>query len=115
MTKKTLTCKVCLRTLNRDEYDVGHEICSLSCKFWRGVPDENESCWLWQLKKNRLGYGVIRWKDHEYMAHRIGFAEFYGLDEHPAEMLFNICGNHHCVRGDHWSFDGKYKHRKGLK
>lgn len=106
---KILTCKVCLRDFDRAEYDVGHEICSIACKFWHGVPDENETCWLWGFKKDNRGYGILRWKGHEYLAHRIGYAEFYGLEEHPTERLYNICGKNNCVRGDHWTFDSSYR------
>jgi len=110
--KQPMECIFCHKSFDRDEYDVGRKICSLSCKFWHGIQDENQSCWIWRFKKNRLGYGVIRWKGHEYIAHRIGFSEFHRLEDHPTKMLFNICGNKACVRGDHWTLDSMYKFRK---
>lgn len=68
-------------------------------RFWEKV-DKTEHCWLWTAGTDSSGYGVIRYKNKNWKAHRLslllfgsGFLE--GLD------VCHSCDNPTCVNPDH--------------
>lgn len=111
MKDQYFTCKECKREFDKLEWNVGRKYCSIECTYWSGVEDiEVKGCWKWLRRIDpKCGYGIIKWKRLRYNCHRVAYAAMNRLPELPDTMLFNVCGNKSCVRGDHWSPDSKWK------
>lgn len=100
--RNILECDTCKKIFDRREFDVGRKTCSIGCFFFSKVDENQPGCWLWPGRIDRNGYAVIRWRYKEYLAHRIGYALCNKKDTLIEHSIYNICGNRHCVRGDHW-------------
>lgn len=72
--------------------------------FWSLV-QKTDSCWLWTGRKNRQGYGTVRYPDFlgartVTSAHRMSFALAHG-SEPEGLFLCHTCDVPLCVRPDH--------------
>jgi hypothetical protein len=61
---------------------------------------EHEGCWIWQGKKARGGYGLMRLGKGHSMAHRIAYRVFVG-DFDEELTLDHLCRNRACVNPAH--------------
>ncbi len=102
---KHLVCAECCKQFDRSKFEVGIKYCSLNCVFWSGVDYHKAGCWIWGKRKKQ--YGMIKWHGKEFFAHRVGYGYHHNILEFGD--LFNMCGNKHCVRGDHWTEDSAWK------
>ena len=67
-------------------------------RFWKHV-NKTDTCWTWQLKLNRDGYGSIQIDGKSILAHRYSVV-LDGRD--PAgKVVMHTCDNPACVRPDH--------------
>ncbi len=67
--------------------------------FWAKVEVKASGCWEWQGAVNNAGYGVLRRKRKNLLAHRVAFQFYFGYD--PAPFRLHKCDNPRCVRPDH--------------
>jgi L-amino acid N-acyltransferase YncA len=64
--------------------------------------EENGGCLEWVGKKNRGGYGIFRWMNAEFAAHRFSYLMFVGpLPE--SSVVRHLCDNPSCVKPQHLS------------
>lgn len=68
--------------------------------FWKHVSKGQPSeCWEWQAKRLH-GYGHMRYRDKDYIAHRVSYELHKGTI--PAKMVVcHRCDNPSCVNPDH--------------
>lgn len=58
-------------------------------------------CWIWQLRINkRTGYGKVRVKGKDWLAHRWHYTEARG-EIPPGLQLDHLCRSRDCVNPDH--------------
>ncbi len=70
--------------------------------FWSKVrkSPEPDGCWLWTAGRNNKGYGLIRWRGRNCLAHRISWELANG--PFPAELqVLHRCDVPLCIRPDH--------------
>jgi len=65
--------------------------------------DSKTGCWLWNLTKDRYGYGIIRIDGKNKRVHRLSAIKFLGLDPNTDLLAChkNICHNKNCWNPDH--------------
>ena len=67
---------------------------------YHSMPEPNSGCWLWLSAVNRLGYGRIRWRRRDFMAHRASWLAYRGPI--PKGLLVcHKCDVPSCVNPDH--------------
>lgn len=72
--------------------------------FWTCVDvKDKDSCWLWKHKTDSNGYGKIRYKGGEVLAHRLAYK--YHYDKFPDNYVCHSCDNPSCCNPYHL-FDG---------
>ena len=72
---------------------------SAEVRLWRSVK-KTDSCWLWQGRKNKTGYGSLFCAGKIWRAHRLSW--FLANGPIPAGMVVcHHCDNPACVRVDH--------------
>ena len=73
----------------------------VSERFWSKVTKRGkDECWLWTGSTNLKGYGVFRYKQRNYMAHRLTYELLVGSIP-EALTLDHLCRNHPCTNPDH--------------
>lgn len=66
------------------------------------IPDQVTSCWLWKLRKDKDGYGKIKWQHIVRSAHRVSAHLYLGLKFEDSHILVcHHCDNPECVNPDH--------------
>lgn len=66
----------------------------------RTLVDGLSGCWQWQKATSPSGYGVMRWGDRVWRAHR--FTYHYLKDYlHKSEPVHHRCANRGCVNPEH--------------
>ena len=68
-------------------------------RFWPKV-DAFGDCWEWTAGKNKYGYGLFRFKNRSYLAHRFAYETLVG-DIPEGEELDHLCRNRACCNPDH--------------
>jgi hypothetical protein len=58
-------------------------------------------CWLWQGRINRNGYGRIRWRGKEPVAHRLIYELATALEIPPMHVLDHRCEVRNCCNPRH--------------
>lgn len=66
----------------------------------RNVKVDDAGCWVWQLHRDRDGYGVIAIKHYPHAAHRISYEVFIGPIP-GGTQIDHRCRNRACVRPEH--------------
>jgi hypothetical protein len=64
------------------------------------VYDTRTGCRLWTAAKSETGYGVVRWEDKQYRAHRLAWETAYGPIP-KGSVIHHKCGVRHCVNLAH--------------
>lgn len=64
------------------------------------IVDESSGCWLWQLKKDKHGYGYKGINGKHLRAHRYIYERHKGKIPEGLQ-LDHLCRNHSCVNPDH--------------
>lgn len=67
--------------------------------FWERV-QRGPSCWEWQGRRDKLGYGHFRFNGKSHLAHRLAYAFSTGHLS-GSDLIRHKCDNPHCVRPDH--------------
>lgn len=72
----------------------------LVSRFWDKVLI-GDGCWEWQASKLKQGYGMMRWRGRNRLAHRIAL-ELWTGDIPPDDLdVLHACDNPSCVRPAH--------------
>ena len=78
----------------------GPETAALPDRFWSKVSKDPDGCWRWTGAKHRKGYGKVRIRGRECIAHRVAFELSGGVI--PAGLqLDHLCRNRACVNPEH--------------
>ena len=71
-------------------------------RFWALVGKADpDSCWEWQGKRDRDGYGVFRIQGKDHRAHRIAYGYYQFVD--PPPVVMHSCDNPACCNPQHLS------------
>src|SRR5688572_10191328 len=70
----------------------------LSERFWEKV-DKTGTCWLWNARKDKDGYGFIRVDGKNKKAHRVAFELVHGRE--ASKSVCHTCDTPGCVNPDH--------------
>lgn len=62
--------------------------------------DDADGCWFWMAAKNPHGYGVVKIRQRNYLAHRAVYEHFVGPIPQGLQ-LDHLCRNRACVRPEH--------------
>lgn len=78
------------------------KFCCLSCQFLFRVPRElpADECWPWQAATTNAGYGVLRTKDGNVLAHRLSYEHHKGPIP-TGRFVCHTCDNPSCVNPNH--------------
>ena len=69
--------------------------------FWAKVThDASTNCWEWQAFRMPRGYGTIKWRQKQYLAHRLAYEKLVGNVPDGLE-LDHLCRNTSCVNPAH--------------
>jgi len=68
-------------------------------RFWAKVR-KSDGCWEWTAKRNRKGYGDVRYQRKMQGAHRVAWQLTYGPIP-KRRLVCHHCDNPSCVRPDH--------------
>jgi hypothetical protein len=68
--------------------------------FERQVQHDISGCWVWTGYRNRGGYGVVKQRGKQLLAHRLSWVLAHG-DLPPSLHVLHRCDNRACVRPDH--------------
>ena len=69
-------------------------------RFWKAVNTcDPMSCWEWQGKRDRDGYGVFRYRLREHRAHRVAYGLTHG-GEQP-RVVMHTCDHPACCNPTH--------------
>ena len=94
---KSVACPTCGRTLNQVRITWTKETFE---SFVIKEPQEVGGCWMWQGRKDRLGYGKLHDKESKIdKAHRLSF-KLYKFDPKGLFVLHK-CDRPQCVNPDH--------------
>jgi hypothetical protein len=69
-------------------------------RFWASVKKDPRSCWEWQGHCKSGGYGYVRWRGPQQLAHRVAWELEVGPIPEGLRVLHK-CDNPPCVRPDH--------------
>jgi hypothetical protein len=61
--------------------------------------DEN-GCWIFAGCKDRSGYGIIKYQNKSYKAHRFAYIQS-GKPLRDEQVVMHLCDNPSCIRVDH--------------
>lgn len=68
-------------------------------RFWAKVPDRTPgTCWEWNGRKDKDGYGTMRVGDTNIRVHRFAYELVHGATE---ELVRHHCNNPGCVNAEH--------------
>lgn len=68
-------------------------------RIWRSI-EYTDTCWLWKLSRNPLGYGKIKFENRSQPAHRVVYELAVGPIPDGLE-LDHLCRVRHCVNPAH--------------
>lgn len=63
--------------------------------------EKTESCWLWKGTKYNTGYGTLRFKMQQYLAHRLSFVLYKKELLSSKLVIDHLCNNRGCVNPEH--------------
>lgn len=58
-------------------------------------------CWDWQGAKHARGYGQFRFRDSNWLAHRVAFVLYHQQEIPPGMVVMHRCDNPGCVGPNH--------------
>lgn len=74
---------------------------SVIARLESNVVVDNNNCWIWQLGKNNLGYGLMRVGNKMRTPHRVSY-EHYNNTTIPVDMcVLHTCDNPICCNPQH--------------
>lgn len=79
-------------------------VLSIEKRFWSRVtqlPEDDDGCWLWQGKKDRDGYGIVRANGRDFRAHRVAYMLFWTESIAKDVLIRHLCNTRACCRPDH--------------
>lgn len=62
---------------------------------------DSAGCWIWDLSKNKLGYGWVRFRGKVMQAHRASYFAFNEDLSSSKEFVCHSCDNPSCVNPEH--------------
>ena len=68
------------------------------------IPEPNTGCWLWLRACNARGYGWLRFKGREELAHRVSAHLYLGFDLRDDLGVLHRCDVPSCVNPQHLFF-----------
>jgi hypothetical protein len=66
----------------------------------RCVVIDDRGCWNWMRQRNRLGYGLMRWRGRKVPVHRVSYEAFVGPIPEGLE-IDHLCRNRACCNPEH--------------
>lgn len=70
-------------------------------KFFENFLDTSrDKCWIWPLRKDAEGYGVVKLDGVKYRAHRVAFA-LANAEDPGTWRIYQICDNRACCNPGH--------------
>lgn len=64
------------------------------------IPEPNSGCWIWELRTDSRGYGILRINRKPMLAHRVSYMVFNG-EIRKGTHIDHICTLQCCVNPDH--------------
>mgnify|MGYP001578520461 CR=1 FL=1 len=68
--------------------------------FWQHV-DKSATCWLWTGPTMSSGYGLVWYKGHRWLAHRLAWVLCKGVSIDSSLELDHLCRDPKCVNPSH--------------
>ena len=62
---------------------------------------DNNGCWIWQLSKNNIGYGMMRAGNKMRTVHRVSYEEYNNVTVPRYTCVIHTCEKYDCVNPDH--------------
>ena len=76
-------------------------VATVAQRLEQNIEIDNNGCWIWQLSKNNLGYGLMRVGKKMRTPHRVSY-EIYNDTTIPQDMcVLHTCDNPTCVNPNH--------------
>ena len=63
--------------------------------------DPVTECWEWQLSKNKLGYGLMRYENKMRTPHRVSYEYYNNTTIPPGMCVCHTCDNPSCINPNH--------------
>lgn len=64
------------------------------------IVDKNTGCWNFTKRKNKKGYGFIRFKNKNTLVHRLSYSYFIGVIN-SSDVVMHTCDNPSCCNPFH--------------
>lgn len=74
---------------------------TLLSKLLDNIKINEDGCWIWQLSKNNIGYGMIRDENKMRTTHRVSYEEHNDVTIPPGMCVCHTCDNPLCVNPAH--------------